>query len=200
MNKKMVPLKIEATIKYPEDIVTGFQFASKILSAKDCIKSAMTEGLYMNEVLVFNNQEVILERWADHPHFCLYTHEIKKIPNYKNWEFHYETNYVRKQYVQLNKILEYCVVSENNDQIQKHGQKYILEFRNELVILERCSLELIEKALNSIIEDIQYVSFSHTNTELETKKDNVQGNVCFGHEGELVNEMFKVIAPELFCS
>jgi hypothetical protein len=201
MYQKLVPLKIEATIKYPEDIVTGFKFAKKIFATKEYACNAITEGLYMNEVIVFHDQEVVLERWADYPHFCLYPDQIKKIPNYQDWEFHFETNYVRKQYVQVDKILEYCIICDNK-QILKRGQKYILEFKNQLYILDRCSLELIEKVINTVVQDIQYTQFEYDslNTDVELETDVVKGLVCFGVEGELVIEYFKIFAPEVHYS
>lgn len=199
MNKKMVPLKIEATIKYPEDIVSGFKFAKQLFhSRNEILEANNVSGLFLNEVIVFHDQEVVLERWADFPHFCLYPNEIKKIHNYQEWEYNYETLYVKKQYIKVDKILEYCVIAGSNKQIHKQGQKYIFEFRNTLFILDRCSLELIEKVLNTFLENIQTVTFTNKSLDLEDETDVIIGSVWFGHEGELVTEYFKVIAPELF--
>lgn len=202
MYNKLVPLKIEATIKYPQEIVDGFKFMKETFQrsvhySREDQDNALSGGLYMNEVLVFHDQEVSLERWADHPHFCLYTREIQKIENHKDWQYYFETNYVKKPNIQMNKVTEYCVICDNK-QILKNGQKYILEFKGMSFILDRCSLQLIQKVLDTVLDNIQTVKFTNNEKDVEDETERVKGTVTYGFEGELVDEYFNVFAPEVF--
>lgn len=202
MYNKLVPLKIEATIKYPQEIVEGFKFMKEIFQrsahySREDQDNALSGGLYMNEVLVFHNKDVSLERWADHPHFCLYPREIQKIENHKDWTYYFETNYVKKPNIQMNKVTEYCVICDNK-QILKNGQKYILEFKGISFILDRCSLELIQTVINTVLDNIQYLEFIWLGEDIESETEIVKGIVTYGFEGELVKDYFNVFAPEVF--